>query len=95
MDYTLKQGKMDHPVLKLKKPVEGCLGIKCLVITWTVLLCVWIKLVMVQKVGLLRLYGYAFELINWSKILLDFLEWGWTIKSSKGGLVWILITETQ
>ena len=64
---------MDHPVLKLKKPVEGCLGIKCLVITWTVLLCVWIKLVMVQKVGLLRLYGYAFELSSW---FLDFLEWG-------------------
>ena len=66
---------MDHPVLKLKKPVEGCLGIKCLVKTWTAHLCVWIILVMVQKVGL-RLYGYAFELINWSKILLDFLEWG-------------------
>ena len=94
MDYTLKQGKMDHPVLKLKKPVEGFLGIKCLVKTWTAHLCVWIILVMVQKVGL-RLYGYAFELINWSKILLDFLEWGWTMKSSKGGLVWCLIAETQ
>ena len=67
MDYTLNQGKMDHPVLKLKKPVEGCLGIKCLVKTWTVHLCVWIKLVMVQKVGLLRLYEYAFELSSWSK----------------------------
>ena len=35
---------------------------KGLVKTWTVHLCVWIKLVMVQKVGLLRLFGYAFEL---------------------------------
>ena len=43
---------------------------------WTVHLCVWIKLVMVQKVGLLRLYGYAFELSSWSKFFLDFLEWG-------------------
>ena len=67
MDYTLKQGKMDHPVLKLKKPVEGFLGIKCLVKTWTVHLCVWIKFVMVQKVGLLWRYGYAFELSSWSK----------------------------
>ena len=58
---------MDHPVLKLKKPVEGCLGIKCLVKTWTVHLCVWIKYVMVQKGGLLRLYGYAFELSRWSQ----------------------------
>ena len=57
---------MDHPVLKLKKPVEGCLGIKCLVKTWTVHLCVLIKLVMVQKLGLLRLYGYAFELSSWT-----------------------------
>ena len=53
---------MDHPVLKLKKPVEGCLGIKCLVKTWTVHLCVWIKFVMVQKVGLLWRYGHTFEL---------------------------------
>ena len=52
---------MDHPVLKLKKPVEGCLGITCRVKTWTAHLCVWIILVMVQKVGLLRPYGYAFE----------------------------------
>ena len=66
LDYTLKQGKMVHPVLKLKKPVEGFLGIKCLVKTWTAHLCVWIILVMVQKVGL-RLYGYAFELSSWSK----------------------------
>ena len=59
---------MDHPVLKvkLKKPVEGCLGIKCLVKTWTVHLRVWIKLVMVKTVGLLRLYGYAFELSSWT-----------------------------
>ena len=66
LDYTLKQGKMDHPVLKLKKPVEGFLGIKCLVKTWTVHLCVWIKFVMVQKVGLLWRYGYAFELSSWT-----------------------------
>ena len=58
---------MDHLVLKLKKPVEGCLGIESLVKNWTVHLCVWIKLVMVQKVGLLRLYGYAFKLSSWSK----------------------------
>ena len=67
---------MDHPVLKLKKAVEGCLGIKCLVKAWTVHLCVWIKLVMVQKVGLLPLYGYAVEISNWSKKLSDFLERG-------------------
>ena len=57
---------MDHPVLKLKKPAEGCLGIKCLVKTWTIHLCVWIKLVMVQKVGPLQLCGYAFELRSWT-----------------------------